>query len=633
MKRLKKKNQKVTKGMPSAVLLSILIHAALFLLAGMLVVFTVVKKEEQKFEPPKAVDRPKMKLKKPKVKIKKTSKPKPTTRIVTKMNRANMPDIQLPEMSGMSSDISGGLGGFDMMPDFEADSLFGGEQSIGNDFVGTFYDMKRNRTGRTMLMDPDKYIRALTKFVRGGWNTASLSQYYQSPRKLYATNFAVPPVQAILAPRAFGEPESGGYCFAVHYEGKLVYTEDITFRFWGLGDDVLVVRVDGKVVLNAPYPRNGGTHDTQVIAHPWQTSSAKSHMFWLGDQLSVVGDWITLKAGVPLNMEVLVGEVAGGLFQALLVVEVKGEKYDKNPTRNGPILPIFKTAPLSIDQVENIHADLDAGDASVTNGPVFCDYVQPERTKPYYTTSTNKPSAPIMYEKSTEREMRAWSARDGRQLEAKFITGIGDKAVLKTARGKQVKIPVSQLSPEDRRYMEFESPPEFLLNFSKNSNSVTPPEESPYVGSLRPLQITDMTFGVRLKQRSTKTYPHELRVEYFAFGEEVDGNNYVLLDRQASVFTPDKENQGSHSFYSKNPIRIQTTAIRAASPMRGTKYGGFLITVTDEQGRIIQYKTSHKWLFESIETLKKLPVGKHFDKSGNRVGPPRPTQGDRPSWV
>ncbi|RKX41650.1 MAG: hypothetical protein DRP64_11145, partial [Verrucomicrobia bacterium] len=86
MKRQAKKTQKISKGMPSAVVLSILIHAALFLLAGMLVVFTVVKKEEKRFDPPKAVERPKMKLKKPKVKIKKTSRPKPTTRIVTKMN-------------------------------------------------------------------------------------------------------------------------------------------------------------------------------------------------------------------------------------------------------------------------------------------------------------------------------------------------------------------------------------------------------------------------------------------------------------------------------------------------------------------------------------------------------------------
>ncbi len=52
------------------VLLSVLIHAAL----GML----VVKKEAQKFVPPKAVERPKMKLRKPKVK--KASNPKPTDR-------------------------------------------------------------------------------------------------------------------------------------------------------------------------------------------------------------------------------------------------------------------------------------------------------------------------------------------------------------------------------------------------------------------------------------------------------------------------------------------------------------------------------------------------------------------------
>jgi len=120
-----KKRPKLIEGMPSAVALSILIHVGLFLLAGMLVVFTVVKKEEQRFEPPKAVERPKMKLKKPRVKVKKTSKPKPTTRIVTKMNRASMPDIQLPEMAGMGEGLVGGLGGFDLMPGFGEVGIMG----------------------------------------------------------------------------------------------------------------------------------------------------------------------------------------------------------------------------------------------------------------------------------------------------------------------------------------------------------------------------------------------------------------------------------------------------------------------------------------------------------------------------
>ena len=90
-----------------------------------------------------------MQLKKPKVKIKKSSKPKPTKRIVTKMNKASMPDIQLPEMTGLGDGLASGVGGFDIMPDFGSGvTIFGGGQSIGNDLVGTFYDLKRDRQGR-----------------------------------------------------------------------------------------------------------------------------------------------------------------------------------------------------------------------------------------------------------------------------------------------------------------------------------------------------------------------------------------------------------------------------------------------------------------------------------------------------
>jgi len=85
-----KKVRCVSKGAPSGFVISLAVHAVAFLLAGMLVVFNVVKKEEKKFVPPKPVDRPKMKLKKPKVKIKKNSKPKSTTPIVTKVKRASM---------------------------------------------------------------------------------------------------------------------------------------------------------------------------------------------------------------------------------------------------------------------------------------------------------------------------------------------------------------------------------------------------------------------------------------------------------------------------------------------------------------------------------------------------------------
>ncbi len=222
MKRLIKKSKGIVKGAPSGFVVSLMVHAAAFLLAGMLVVFTVTQKEEKKFVPPKPVDRPKMKLKKPQVKVKKTAKPKATTRIVTKVKRASMPDIQLPEMSGMADGLVGGVGGFEIMPDLNEVTLFGGGQTIGNDFVGTFYDFKRDRLGKPVQMDPDTYRQLLKQFIIKGWRTSVFSRYYRSPRKLYTTTFAVPPVQSALAPEAFGESDTIGYCWAAHYKGQLV---------------------------------------------------------------------------------------------------------------------------------------------------------------------------------------------------------------------------------------------------------------------------------------------------------------------------------------------------------------------------------------------------------------------------
>ena len=72
----------VVKGEPSGFIISLLIHAGAFILAGLFFVFSVVQKEEKKIIPPKPVERPKMKLMKPKVKVKKSAKPKSTTRIV-----------------------------------------------------------------------------------------------------------------------------------------------------------------------------------------------------------------------------------------------------------------------------------------------------------------------------------------------------------------------------------------------------------------------------------------------------------------------------------------------------------------------------------------------------------------------
>ena len=622
MNRSNKAKKGMAKGMPSAVVLSILIHVALFLLAGMLVVFTVVKKEDRKFEPPKAVERPQMKLKKPKVKVKKTSKPKPTTRIVTKMDRASMPEIQLPEMSGMGDGLAGGVVGFDLALDLGEVSIFGAGQTIGNDFVGTFYDLKRNRSGKPTPMDPEMYLEAIRKFVKDDWKATRLSRYYQSPKKLYTTTFAIPPVLSIMAPEAFGEKDTDGWLWAAHYKGELVYPEDIRFRFWGMGDDVMLVRVNGEVVLISCWP---GGWTEGYLTQVWQSSSPDSHKYPLGINRSVVGDWIDLKAGVPLPMEVLIGELPGGVFQAMLCVEVESETYPKNPFRNGPKLPIFKTEEPSQDLMDAIHGDLDPGDASVTNGPVFRDYAFTPQV-----ASTADAAPPVSAVE--ESPFRTWNSKGGKSIEAEYLTVLAGNAVLKNAKGKQIKIPVDQLSEGDQLFLTLANPPRFDIEFLKKSRQVTPPKQSPFMsGDRRPYRAFDSTFGVKVKQMSTGGYDQRLTVEYFAIGEEVDGDNYKLLGRGVDSFIPGAENQKSLEF-SGDKVRATQFAISNSAPMRGIKYGGFLITVTDERGKIVQYKTPYKWLFKNLEDLKNIPVGKYFDKECNLVGPPRPGSGNRAGW-
>ncbi len=95
----------------SAAVVSLGIHAVLIVIALSFVAVTVIQKEEKAFEA-KPLNRPKMKLKKLQVPVnikkKKAQKPKLRKRIVVqpKMNQT-MPDIKMPEISG----VKGGLGG------------------------------------------------------------------------------------------------------------------------------------------------------------------------------------------------------------------------------------------------------------------------------------------------------------------------------------------------------------------------------------------------------------------------------------------------------------------------------------------------------------------------------------------
>jgi hypothetical protein len=368
----KRYGRKGIRTLPGVLVLSVVIHSGLFILAGMIVVFPVTRKEEYRFSPPKPVDRPKMPPRKLKVPVKKAVRPRSPIPLISTGQWADRVAFQFPELASAGmDDLLGDMAaaGFEPIPDlYDADGALGSARSIGNDLEGTFYDFKRNRRGNFTGAGNNTYKVTIRKFLHRNWQCSMLSGFYRSPRKIYATMIVVPPGSSAVAPIAFGEDDAVGRYWMIHYQGALVYREDITFRFRGSGDEIMAVRVDGELVLAACWY----TDQEKTVGDLWASHSSDSRKYYMGNDRAVVGDWITLEAGVPRRMEVLLGD-NGGEACAMLAVEVKGVEYERN-RQGGPILPAFKTAEPSLGLLDVIYKDLPIGEICLTNGPVFSDY-------------------------------------------------------------------------------------------------------------------------------------------------------------------------------------------------------------------------------------------------------------------
>ena len=372
----KKSGKEITKGMPSAVVLTVLIYVGLFFLAGAWVVFKVVPKKKQdtvvRVNQPKHIplDRPR-----PPVRIK---KPPSHSKAAPIISKTEVSEFKTP-------DLPPGTGGAGILSNFSpetppiiplpapVENPIVQKESTGSDLTGVYYDFKRTRSGNYTGAGADTYQEAVRNFLKSGWNTSALSRFYRSPEKRYSSCMMLPTMSSSAAPAAFGEDPGSGAYWMIHYKGEIVHPEDITFRFWGVGDEFLVVRLDQKIVFADVWPSSWDT----IVGSLWRTNDPQSKRYRLGHDTTMgVGDWVTLKGGEPVDMEIAVGD-NGGLAALMLLVEVKGVEYERN-SQGGPILPAFKTDEFSHDLLDLIYKDLAPNEACLTNGPVFNDYASKE---------------------------------------------------------------------------------------------------------------------------------------------------------------------------------------------------------------------------------------------------------------
>lgn len=347
MKKFVSKTKGVVKGMPTAVLLSIAIHALLLLAASVFVVVKAVQKKQATFIQVEEAKVEKMDIKKPRPKMKKMSRPR-SSRLTTQGARS-MPSLALPAVDGIGEGLGNAENAFTMMPDAEDFSMYGSEKSleVGNELEGTFYSFMYDQRNK-WLGEQWNYATCratvVKEFIDSGWNPIVWQKYYRSPKKLYLTHLCFPPFPSVKGPVAFGMPNSPEFdpdYWAVHYKGNIAAHESGEYRFVGTGDGAVAIRIGEKVVWADTWD-----NEAYTFVDGYETGVVEDDLkFTFAFHAAHFGPWFEMEEGVPTNMEVVWQNSARGRGECVIAVQKKGEIYPEND-EGLPILPVFKTAPI-----------------------------------------------------------------------------------------------------------------------------------------------------------------------------------------------------------------------------------------------------------------------------------------------
>ena len=212
-------------------------------------------------------------------------------------------------------------------------SLFGAKGGAGGaGLIGTFYDLKQTAGGTpTKMMEQSGiplYRAAVREFLERDWRpAASFSRYYKAPDALVAGQLYIPTVNATEAPKAYGvEKKVRPSRWVVHYKATVEVPTSLPFRFVGSGDDWLIVRWNRKIALDDGYETFTVSRDAKTQSMFYKDFGQKQD-----DEYKVAarplgrlkaGPWISgHKKGDTFEIEVLMGETPGGLFDVYLTVE------------------------------------------------------------------------------------------------------------------------------------------------------------------------------------------------------------------------------------------------------------------------------------------------------------------------
>lgn len=279
----------------------------------------------------------------------------------------------------------------------DAGGGMGSSQPAGSALEGTFYDLKLSKAGAPTGITPQtagKVHKILNTYLKN-WSKSTFARYYQSRAKLYASNWCLPSCNANYAVHAFQcKDKCKGSAWVVVYRGKVKAPKTGTFRFVGTGDDLIAVRFDGKMVLEAGWaipsmyddkkPNECGNMGAVAPAHGQKYHRAirekdirekRDYEFIMPKETKkwnkelgglTAGNHFKVKEGSSYPIEILISEIPGGAFGFVLFIQDITDGVKKNAP-----LDIFRTN-FSVPDMAEVKKLVQDAKCLMGNGEMEC---------------------------------------------------------------------------------------------------------------------------------------------------------------------------------------------------------------------------------------------------------------------
>jgi hypothetical protein len=375
-------------------MVSIIVHAVLLLGAAVWVVQTVQAKRKLNFTgapPPSSQGARQLEYRVQAAKRTATMKPPPVaTRVVSTALDAKvaLPEVALPPTStlaapGRMGALAGNPSAFKPLsaqasasPPVAMAAMPVGVTAFGfkmppsgtaTGLRGVLYYMRRkpDRTPYPENNDRADYLQRIEALFgnKGKLNEAEAQKYLKFDQPLVTNVILFPASAGESAPKAFGVDQVPGTqqsWFAI-YKAKVASKEKQRYRFVGGGNEVLIVRVDGKVVLDGCYaglPWKAGKNPTGY--------GSRGSLGALWSDVRNVGEYFSFGPNGS-EVEIIIGAGWGGAFGADLCIEEEGKIY------TGELRPLFKIEGYQkiLPQIQEVVARKECEKKLTLEGPTF----------------------------------------------------------------------------------------------------------------------------------------------------------------------------------------------------------------------------------------------------------------------